>query len=44
MCLCFDGMFVDGVLCSFVSVIHLFVGVVYCLVSWTVGLPKRAVS
>ncbi|KAK1301741.1 hypothetical protein QJS10_CPB12g00999 [Acorus calamus] len=26
----------------FVSVIHLFVGVVYCLVSWTVGLPKRA--
>ena len=29
---------------SFVSVIHLFVGVVYCLVSWSVGLPKRAVS
>lgn len=29
--------------CSFVSVIHLLVGVVYCLVSWTVGLPKRAV-
>ncbi|MQL10581.1 hypothetical protein EI010_25565, partial [Escherichia coli] len=26
----------------FVSVIHLFVGVVYCFVSWTVGLPKRA--
>ncbi|GAB4827000.1 hypothetical protein Ancab_033880 [Ancistrocladus abbreviatus] len=26
----------------FVSVIHLFVGVVYCLVSWLVGLPKRA--
>jgi solute carrier family 35 protein E1 len=26
----------------FVSVIHLFVGVVYCLISWTVGLPKRA--
>ena len=26
------------------SVIHLFVGVVYCLVSWSVGLPKRAVS
>ncbi|XP_074563354.1 triose phosphate/phosphate translocator TPT, chloroplastic [Curcuma longa] len=26
----------------FVSVIHLFVGVVYCLVSWGVGLPKRA--
>lgn len=24
-------------LCSFVSVIHLAVGVVYCLVSWTVG-------
>lgn len=31
-------------MCSFVSVIHLFVGVVYCLVSWSVGLPKRAVS
>lgn len=30
--------------CSFVSVIHLLVGVVYCLVSWAVGLPKRAVS
>lgn len=29
---------------SFVSVIHLAVGVVYCLGSWTVGLPKRAVS
>lgn len=29
---------------SFVSVIHLFVGVVYCLLSWAVGLPKRAVS
>ncbi|KAL8249625.1 hypothetical protein R6Q59_006493 [Mikania micrantha] len=28
----------------FVSVIHLAVGVVYCLGSWTVGLPKRAVS
>ncbi|MCO5608017.1 hypothetical protein L7F22_062220 [Adiantum nelumboides] len=26
----------------FVSVIHLLVGVVYCLVSWTLGLPKRA--
>ncbi|KAL6192853.1 hypothetical protein ACLB2K_033939 [Fragaria x ananassa] len=26
----------------FVSVIHLLVGVVYCLVSWSVGLPKRA--
>ncbi|MBA0800150.1 hypothetical protein Gohar_010602 [Gossypium harknessii] len=26
----------------FVSVIHLFVGVVYCLISWAVGLPKRA--
>ncbi|XP_075496472.1 triose phosphate/phosphate translocator, chloroplastic-like isoform X2 [Primulina tabacum] len=26
----------------FVSVIHLFVGVIYCLLSWTVGLPKRA--
>ncbi|XP_078174515.1 glucose-6-phosphate/phosphate translocator-like protein isoform X1 [Carex rostrata] len=26
----------------FVSVIHLGVGVVYCLVSWGVGLPKRA--
>ncbi|PIN06557.1 Glucose-6-phosphate/phosphate and phosphoenolpyruvate/phosphate antiporter [Handroanthus impetiginosus] len=26
----------------FVSVIHLFVGVIYCLGSWTVGLPKRA--
>ncbi|XP_025015165.1 triose phosphate/phosphate translocator, chloroplastic isoform X1 [Ricinus communis] len=26
----------------FVSVIHLLVGVVYCLVSWAVGLPKRA--
>ncbi|KAK6149949.1 hypothetical protein DH2020_017474 [Rehmannia glutinosa] len=26
----------------FVSVIHLFVGVIYCLISWTVGLPKRA--
>ncbi|XP_019445682.1 PREDICTED: triose phosphate/phosphate translocator, chloroplastic [Lupinus angustifolius] len=26
----------------FVSVIHLAVGVVYCLISWTVGLPKRA--
>ncbi|KAK4399156.1 UNVERIFIED_CONTAM: Triose phosphate/phosphate translocator, chloroplastic [Sesamum calycinum] len=26
----------------FVSVIHLFVGVIYCLLSWAVGLPKRA--
>ncbi|XP_044461601.1 triose phosphate/phosphate translocator, chloroplastic isoform X2 [Mangifera indica] len=26
----------------FVSVIHLLVGVVYCLFSWAVGLPKRA--
>lgn len=26
----------------FVSVIHLLVGVVYCLLSWAVGLPKRA--
>ncbi|XP_020599151.1 LOW QUALITY PROTEIN: triose phosphate/phosphate translocator, chloroplastic-like [Phalaenopsis equestris] len=26
----------------FVSVIHLLVGVAYCLVSWVVGLPKRA--
>ncbi|KAF6143761.1 hypothetical protein GIB67_031068 [Kingdonia uniflora] len=26
----------------FVSVVHLGVGVVYCLASWTVGLPKRA--
>ncbi|KAG8052472.1 hypothetical protein GUJ93_ZPchr0001g33071 [Zizania palustris] len=26
----------------FVSVVHLFVGVIYCLLSWTVGLPKRA--
>ncbi|XP_008783133.1 triose phosphate/phosphate translocator, chloroplastic isoform X2 [Phoenix dactylifera] len=26
----------------FVSVVHLSVGVVYCLVSWSVGLPKRA--
>ncbi|CAL1372831.1 unnamed protein product [Linum trigynum] len=26
----------------FVSVIHLAVGVVYCLISWAVGLPKRA--
>uniref|UniRef100_A0A1D1YFA4 Triose phosphate/phosphate translocator, chloroplastic n=1 Tax=Anthurium amnicola TaxID=1678845 RepID=A0A1D1YFA4_9ARAE len=26
----------------FVSVVHLGVGVVYCLVSWAVGLPKRA--
>lgn len=31
-------------ICSFVSVIHLAVGVVYCLGSWAVGLPKRAVS
>ncbi|KAJ8421181.1 hypothetical protein Cgig2_026985 [Carnegiea gigantea] len=27
---------------GFVSVIHLLVGVLYCLVSWAVGLPKRA--
>lgn len=26
----------------FVSVLHLLVGVAYCLVSWSVGLPKRA--
>uniref|UniRef100_A0A5B7BBX6 Putative Glucose-6-phosphate/phosphate translocator-related n=1 Tax=Davidia involucrata TaxID=16924 RepID=A0A5B7BBX6_DAVIN len=26
----------------FVSVVHLLVGVVYCLISWAVGLPKRA--
>uniref|UniRef100_M4DZS2 Sugar phosphate transporter domain-containing protein n=1 Tax=Brassica campestris TaxID=3711 RepID=M4DZS2_BRACM len=26
----------------FVSAVHLFVGVVYCLLSWSVGLPKRA--
>lgn len=26
----------------FVSVVHLLVGVVYCLVSWGVGFPKRA--
>ncbi|KAJ6853651.1 triose phosphate/phosphate translocator, chloroplastic [Iris pallida] len=26
----------------FVSVVHLGVGVIYCLVSWAVGLPKRA--
>ncbi|KAI3429197.1 TPT domain-containing protein [Psidium guajava] len=26
----------------FVSVVHLLVGVVYCLVSWAAGLPKRA--
>ncbi|XP_016668791.2 triose phosphate/phosphate translocator, chloroplastic isoform X1 [Gossypium hirsutum] len=26
----------------FVSVIHLFVGVIYCLIGWAVGLPKRA--
>ncbi|CAA6661085.1 unnamed protein product [Spirodela intermedia] len=26
----------------FVSVVHLAVGVVYCLISWGVGLPKRA--
>ncbi|KAL0296856.1 UNVERIFIED_CONTAM: Triose phosphate/phosphate translocator TPT, chloroplastic [Sesamum radiatum] len=26
----------------FVSVVHLLVGVVYCMVSWAVGLPKRA--
>ncbi|KAL6627091.1 hypothetical protein ACP70R_030817 [Stipagrostis hirtigluma subsp. patula] len=26
----------------FVSVIHLVVGVIYCLASWSVGLPKRA--
>jgi len=28
---------------SFVSLIHLVVGVAYCLVGWSVGLPKRAV-
>ncbi|CAL5393083.1 unnamed protein product [Camellia sinensis] len=28
---------------GFVSVIHLLVGAVYCLVIWAVGLPKRAV-
>ncbi|XP_076947220.1 triose phosphate/phosphate translocator, chloroplastic-like [Bidens hawaiensis] len=26
----------------FVSVVHLLVGVAYCLISWSVGLPKRA--
>ncbi|KAF8389718.1 hypothetical protein HHK36_024237 [Tetracentron sinense] len=26
----------------FVSLVHLLVGVVYCLISWGVGLPKRA--
>ncbi|KAK2966696.1 hypothetical protein RJ640_007983, partial [Escallonia rubra] len=26
----------------FVSVVHLLVGVVYCVISWGVGLPKRA--
>ncbi|KAI9111419.1 hypothetical protein K1719_017109 [Acacia pycnantha] len=26
----------------FVSVVHLLVGVIYCLVCWAVGLPKRA--
>ncbi|KAJ4960443.1 hypothetical protein NE237_020353 [Protea cynaroides] len=26
----------------FVSTVHLFVGVVYCLVCWIIGLPKRA--
>ncbi|XP_033512148.1 triose phosphate/phosphate translocator, chloroplastic-like isoform X2 [Nicotiana tomentosiformis] len=26
----------------FVSVVHLLVGVTYCLISWSVGLPKRA--
>uniref|UniRef100_K3XJL7 Sugar phosphate transporter domain-containing protein n=1 Tax=Setaria italica TaxID=4555 RepID=K3XJL7_SETIT len=26
----------------FVSAIHLLVGVVYCLISWSLGLPKRA--
>ncbi|KAK4736905.1 hypothetical protein R3W88_000602 [Solanum pinnatisectum] len=26
----------------FVSVVHLLIGVTYCLISWTVGLPKRA--
>lgn len=29
---------------SFVSVVHLLVGVTYCLISWSIGLPKRAVS
>ncbi|KAE9605571.1 putative sugar phosphate transporter domain-containing protein [Lupinus albus] len=28
----------------FVSVVHLLVGVGYCLVSWSLGLPKRAVT
>lgn len=26
----------------FVSVVHLLVGVTYCLISWSIGLPKRA--
>jgi hypothetical protein len=30
-------------LCSFVSAIHLGVGVAYCCVSWLLGVPKRAV-
>ncbi|KAL5989488.1 hypothetical protein ACLOJK_010380 [Asimina triloba] len=33
---------VAGIFSTFVSVVHLLVGVVYCLVSWAVGLPKRA--
>ncbi|KVH97719.1 hypothetical protein Ccrd_000183 [Cynara cardunculus var. scolymus] len=27
---------------GFVSVVHLLVGVTYCLISWSIGLPKRA--
>jgi hypothetical protein len=30
-------------LCSFVSAVHLGVGVAYCCVSWLIGMPKRAV-
>ena len=29
--------------CSFVSASHLFVGVLYCLIGWGFGFPKRAV-
>lgn len=36
--------FVLIVFCSFVSAIHLAVGVAYCSISWMVGMPKRAVS
>ncbi|RZC46611.1 hypothetical protein C5167_039558 [Papaver somniferum] len=32
----------NPMLMAFVSVVHLAVGVVYCLISWVVGLPKRA--